>query len=95
MRDEYAVLDLRDDKSSREDAGLNRKPRHSRRLSDKILNAFHQACDNGDIVVAEHLLRLLEMMLSQRPSSPDGTRRRNMECLVAAHERFWHLQHSA
>lgn len=68
-------------------------PRHSRRLSDKILIAFHHACDQGDFEVAEQLLRILEMMLTRRPISPDTNRRRNMESLVAAHERLWHLRH--
>jgi hypothetical protein len=67
--------------------------RYSRRLSDKILIAFHHACDQSDIEVAEQLLRILEMMLTRRPLTPDGTRRRNMESLVAAHERLWHLRH--
>jgi hypothetical protein len=43
--------------------------------------------------VAEQLLHILEMMLTRRPLTPDGTRRRNMESLVAAHERLWHLRH--
>jgi hypothetical protein len=68
-------------------------PRHSRRLSDKILIAFHHACDQADYEVAEQLLRILEMMLTRRPVSPDTNRRRNMESLVAAHERLWHLRH--
>jgi hypothetical protein len=68
-------------------------PRYSRRLSDKILIAFHHACDQSDFEVAEELLRVLEMMLTRRPLTPDGTRRRNMESLVAAHERLWHLRH--
>ena len=68
-------------------------PRYSRRLSDKILIAFHHACDQGDFEVAEQLLHILEMMLTRRPITPDGTRRRNMESLVAAHERLWHLRH--
>ena len=68
-------------------------PRYSRRLSDKILIAFHHACDQADFEVAEQLLHILEMMLSRRPLTPDGTRRRNMESLVAAHERLWHLRH--
>ena len=68
-------------------------PRHSRRLSDKILIAFHHACDQSDYEVAEQLLRILEMMLTRRPISPDTNRRRNMESLVAAHERLWHLRH--
>ena len=67
--------------------------RHSRRLSDKILIAFHHACDQGDYEVAEQLLRILEMMLTRRPVSPNTNRRRNMESLVAAHERLWHLRH--
>lgn len=73
--------------------GCASPPRHSRRLSDKILIAFHQACDQGDYEVAEQLLRILEMMLTRRPVQPDTNRRRNMESLVAAHERLWHLRH--
>jgi hypothetical protein len=68
-------------------------PRYSRRLSDKILIAFHHACDQGDFEVAEQLLHILEMMLTRRPLSPDTNRRKNMESLVAAHERLWHLRH--
>jgi len=68
-------------------------PRQGRRLSDKILVAFHQACDQADFEVAEQLLRVLEMMLTRRPVSADINRRRNIETLVAAHERLWHLRH--
>jgi hypothetical protein len=67
--------------------------RYSRRLSDKILIAFHHACDQSDFEIAEQLLRILEMMLTRRPLTPDGNRRRSMESLVAAHERLWHLRH--
>jgi hypothetical protein len=81
-----------DDSIGRE-AGLAGGPRYSRRLSDKILIAFHHACDQADFEVAEQLLAVLEMMLTRRPLTPDGTRRRNMESLVAAHERLWHLRH--
>jgi len=68
-------------------------PRYTRRLSDKILVAFHQACDQSDLEVAERLLGVLELMLTRRPITPDQQRRRNMEGLVAAHERLWHLRH--
>lgn len=68
-------------------------PRHTRRLSDKILIAFHHACDQGDFEVAEELLRVLEMMLTRRPASADANRRKNLESLVAAHERLWLLRH--
>jgi len=79
--------------AGREHSGGSGVPRYSRRLSDKILIAFHHACDQGDFEVAEQLLHILEMMLTRRPLTPDGTRRRNMESLVAAHERLWHLRH--
>ena len=68
-------------------------PRYSRRLSDKILIAFHHACDQADFDVAEQLLAILENMLTRRPYTPDGNRRRSIESLVAAHERLWHLRH--
>ncbi len=69
-------------------------PRHTRRLSDKVLVAFHQACDFSDLEVAERLLRLLEIMLTRRAPYPGGNRRRSIEGLVAAHERLWHLRRS-
>jgi len=68
-------------------------PRYSRRLSDKILIAFHHACDQGDYEVADQLLHVLEMMLRRRVLSPDLNRRRSMDSLVAAHERLWMLRH--
>eukprot|EP01037_Dinobryon_pediforme_P010940 gene10940-11023_t len=83
-----------------EDAGSPREPqgaggtapRYSRRLSDKILIAFHHACDQADFEIAEQLLRVLENLLNRRPVNPDANRRRSMETLVAAYERLWHLR---
>ena len=87
-------LDENDSASSAEGGrGGSTAPRHTRRLSDKILIAFHHACDQGDFEVAEELLRVLEMMLTRRPASPDSNRRKNLESLVAAHERLWLLRH--
>jgi len=68
-------------------------PKYSRRLSDKILIAFHHACDQGDYEVAERLLHVLEFMLMRRPTPTEGNRRRTIESLVAAHERLWLLRH--
>ena len=68
-------------------------PRYTRRLSDKVLIAFHHACDQGDFDVAEQLLHVLEMMVRRRDISPDINRRRSMDTLVAAHERLWYLRH--
>lgn len=79
-----------------EDAGREAgagQTRYTRRLSDKILIAFHHACDQADFEVAHQLLGVTEMMLTRRPLVPDGTRRRSMESLVAAHERLWNLRH--
>jgi hypothetical protein len=69
------------------------QPRHGRRLSDKILVAFHHACDAQDLQVAEQLLRTLENMLTRRGMPAEQNRRRAIESLVAAHERLWHLRH--
>jgi hypothetical protein len=75
-------------------AGICAKPTRARRLSDKILIAFHQACDQREILVAHDLLALLESLL--REASPvRANRRRNLDVLVAAHERLWHIRHSA
>ncbi|MES2713078.1 MAG: hypothetical protein V4653_15975 [Pseudomonadota bacterium] len=81
------------DVSGSEERSGSQPPRHTRRLSDKILIAFHHACDQADYEVAEDLLRILETMLTRRPTAPDGNRRRNIESLVAAHERLWMLKH--
>jgi hypothetical protein len=82
-----------EDKSAQTKGATAPPQRSSRRLSDKILVAFHQACDQSDYEVASRLLQVLEMMLSRRPMNPDTTRRRSMESLVAAHERLWYLRH--
>ena len=68
-------------------------PRYTRRLSDKILIPFHQACDQADYDVAEQLLRILETMMERRQTATDSNRRRAIESLVAAHERLWQLRH--
>ena len=75
------------------DVAAGTTPRYSRRLSDKILIAFHHACDQGDFEIAQELLHILEAMLKRRPLTPDLNRRRSMDNLVAAHERLWHLRH--
>jgi len=74
-------------------AGRTSVPRHTRRLTDKILIAFHHACDQNDFEVAEEMLRIFEMIITRRTVSPDVNRRKNMESLVAAHERLWLLRH--
>jgi len=76
-----------------QDAQSGGTPRNGRRLSDKILVAFHQACDQADFEVAERLLQVVEILLAQRPLVPGADRRKHVESLIAAHHRLWHLQH--
>jgi ABC-type transport system involved in cytochrome c biogenesis ATPase subunit len=71
----------------------SQSPRYTRRLSDKILIAFHYACDQGETEVAEQLLDLLGFMAKRTAKLPAGTNRRAVESLVAAHERLWLLRH--
>jgi hypothetical protein len=73
---------------------IEARGRYTRRLSDKILIAFHQACDQDDFEVAERLLHVLETMLKRPPPVVDRRRRRDREALVAAYERLWLLRHS-
>lgn len=70
-----------------------KQPRYARRLSDKILIAFHHACDERDIEVAWELLNALEFMTLRRSVLPTGAERRVKEGLVAAHERLWYLRY--
>jgi hypothetical protein len=69
--------------------------RYTRRLSDKVLIAFHHACDQDDFEVAGQLLHVLETMLTRRPLTLDNRRARDQDTLVAAHERLWQLRHPA
>lgn len=61
-----------------------------RRLTDKLMIAFHQACDQSDFEVANALITLVEEML-RRTRNPD--QRRRVESLVPAYERLWFLKH--
>jgi hypothetical protein len=90
------MSDLPDDDAPAGDGperSVGAAPRHGRRLSDKILVAFHHACDAQDLLVAEQLLKTLEGMLTRRGVPPEQNRRKALESLVAAHERLWHLRH--
>ncbi len=62
-----------------------------RRLSDAILRAFHQACDQKEIGIAETLLKAAEAAVERRRAQhlPD---RRDRESLVEAHQRLWHIK---
>ena len=67
------------------------KPLYTRRLSDKILLAFHQACDQEDLETARMLLACCETAM-RNAVQPMRDRRRGAETLCAAHERLWFLR---
>jgi hypothetical protein len=78
-----------------DEQGATALPRHSRRLSDKIIIAVHHSCDQGDIEVAWRLLDILDVMTRRpTPSLEGGERRRIKDNLVAAHERLWEMRHA-
>ncbi len=68
-------------------------PRYRRRLSDKILAAFHQACDQNDVAVATALLGVLEFAMYSSVGRGRNERHRDQKGLLAAQERLWHLTH--
>jgi hypothetical protein len=78
----------------RQEVAPSGAPRAGRRLPDRILSAFHHACDLGEFEVAAQLLRTLELLVTRRTPEPDADRRRSLENLVAAHERLWQLRHT-
>lgn len=65
---------------------------HGRRLSDKVLLAFHQACEQQDTETARQLLDVLDFLWLRDADAPWG-RRRNVNYLVPARERFVHALH--
>jgi hypothetical protein len=68
-------------------------PRHTQRISDKILVAIHTACDRGELKIGWQLLQILEGVLTRRSANSGDRRRRNLDGLVMAHERLWVLRH--
>ena len=65
--------------------------RGRRRLSDKIRVAFHAACDEGAVEIAERLLDQLDKLTHRPPLLPGGVDRRQPENLAALCERLANL----
>jgi hypothetical protein len=63
-------------------------------LSDDILIAFHQACDQDDIEVARSLLKVLEFMMWRPATAPNDKERRAWGSLIAAYERLCEIMHA-
>lgn len=81
------------DEASKEQQPISHigKAGHTRRLSDKIIVAYRQSCEQGDYDIAKRLLCVLEMMLA--PPLAGDQHWNDMEAMVSAYERLWHLRH--
>jgi hypothetical protein len=71
-------------------AGIKRP--HRRRLSDKIISAFHAACDEGALDIATGLLSVLQVLV-KHPRGLPGADRRKPEDLSILRERLWSLRY--
>jgi hypothetical protein len=67
----------------------------ARRLSDKILEAFDQACDRHDIEVAELPVKALEIALTRIGGPNQVDKRENMQPLIEAFDRLQRLRQEA
>jgi hypothetical protein len=65
---------------------------YTRRLSDKILFAFNQACDQGYFDVAEVLIRALELALTRQGGFGNTDHRQNMQAVTDAYSRLQTLK---
>jgi hypothetical protein len=72
---------------------MDQPPR--RRLSDKILAAFDQACDRHELEVAELLLKALEVTLTQVGGHGQVDKRQNTDALTEAFVRLQQLRAQA
>lgn len=59
-----------------------------RRLSDKILAAFNQACEQNQPDTAEHLLRALELALTRHGGRGSSDKRADLGPVVEAFGRL-------
>jgi hypothetical protein len=59
-----------------------------RRLSDKLLAAFDQACEQGQVEVAELVLKALELVLTREAGPGERERRAHLGPVVEAFGRL-------
>ena len=86
------VIDMND--AVRNQGGPSqRAPSRRRQVVDEILIAFHFACDQDDLEVADQLLAILDFMRQHPLPAGHPERRADTQPLVSAHERLWHLRH--
>jgi hypothetical protein len=66
-----------------------------RRMSDKVLAAFNQACDEGDADIAEMLLRALELILTREGGANSADKRGEMGAVIEAYSRLLSVKNKA
>jgi hypothetical protein len=66
--------------------------KYDRRLSDKLLAAFDQACDQKLVTVAELLLRALDTVLTAEGGADVVDKRQDLGPVIAAYARLKELQ---
>src|SRR3954447_9822166 len=62
-----------------------------RRLADRLLQAFHAACDEGAAAIAQALLAVLEAHVAHPSYLPTGVERRAPMRFPGAHKRLRNL----
>lgn len=68
---------------------------YDRRLSDKLLVAFDQACDQEFVAVAEILLQAIELALTREGGPNRVEKRQDLGPVIAAYARLKELQDAA
>ena len=68
-------------------------PRSERRLTDRVLAAFHAACDVRDVTTAYHLMKSLDQIISRSLAGNHVVRIRELELLVGAYFRLLEVNH--
>ena len=63
-----------------------------RRLSDKILLAFSQACQQQDLEVAEVLHRALELVMTRSAGKEDIEKRHDVQEVLEAYDNLRNLR---
>lgn len=61
-------------------SGLDAVPK--RRLSDLIVTAFFRACNAGDVVTADHLIKALESLMKRESQQVVADRRAAIDTLT-------------
>ena len=67
---------------------------YHRRLSDKILLAFDQACEKRELDVAELLVKALELTLTRAGGKDNIDKRNDIGPVLDAYARLQHLRES-